>query len=90
MGTLISIAVVVFIAAPLAMKLDDFRLLVIDREKDRSEVFVGGSAQRIEAGEGCTEELVSRPIGLLACLRAVAGAFASATELDISFIAQSA
>jgi hypothetical protein len=90
LGTLISADEVVFIAAPLAMKPDDFRPLVIDREKDRSEVFVRRSAQRIEAGEGCTEELVSRPIGLLACLRAVAGAFASVTEMGISFIAQNA
>jgi hypothetical protein len=35
---------VVVAVAPLAMKPDDFRLFIIDREKDRSETFVSGSA----------------------------------------------
>lgn len=72
------------------MKPDNFRILVIDRKLDPLEVLIGGSAQTIEAGEGCTKELVSRPNGFSACLRVVADAFASATEMDIGFIAQSA
>jgi len=38
------ISAVVAVIAPLAMKPDDFRIFVIDREKDRSEAFVSGSA----------------------------------------------
>jgi hypothetical protein len=73
--------------APLAMKPDDFGLLLIDREEDRPEVFVRWSARSIKVGEGCTEELVGRPSGTLAYCRAKAGAFASAVDESIRFVA---
>jgi hypothetical protein len=91
-GTLISTTgvIVLVVVAPLATKPDDFRLFIIDREKDRSKVFVGGSTQSVKAGKSCTEELVSRPVVMLACCRAVAGAFASITETGIRLVARSA
>ena len=81
---------VIVVVAPLAVKPDDFRLFVVDREKDRSEVFVGGSTRGIEGQESRAEELMSTPIVLLACFRAVAGALASVAETGIGFVAHGA
>jgi hypothetical protein len=81
---------VVAVVAPLAMKPDDSRLFVIDREKDCSEVFVGGSARGIEGREARTEGLMSRPIVSLACWRAVAGALASVAETGMGLVAHGA
>jgi len=80
----------IFVITPLAMKPDELRLRLIDREVDRSEVFVGCSVRSLEVGEGWTQELVGRPIGLLACCRAIAGAFASNTKTTIGFVASGA
>lgn len=57
----------IILVMPLAMKPDEFRYHLTDREKYCPNVFVGGSAQGIEVGEGCAEEFVSRPVSLLAC-----------------------
>lgn len=45
----------IVVVAPLAVKPENFRLFVICREKDCSEVLVRGSARSIEEGEGFTE-----------------------------------
>lgn len=75
---------------PLVVKPDNSRFLIIDRKKDGSKVFIGGSSRNIKAGEDCTKELVSRPILVLACFRAVAGAFASIAETGTTFVAHGA
>jgi len=79
-----------FVIVPLAMKPDELGLLLIDREEDRSEVFVSCSVRSLEVGEGWTKELVGRPIGLLACCRAIAGAFAPTAETTIRIVASGA
>jgi hypothetical protein len=81
---------VLILVVPFAMEPDDFRSLIIDREKDRSKVFIGGSTQSVKEGKSCTEELVSRPVIMLACFRAVAGAFALTAEAGIRLVAHSA
>jgi hypothetical protein len=51
---------------PLPMKPHDLGLR-INREEEPPEVVIARPARHIEAGEGCAQELMGSPIGLLTC-----------------------